>query len=112
MLRTYRFQVEVYGDVISGSAMPIYDHETDLLAGGFNVLRGNLLMCFLSGHGYPLALQVSSGEGFYLTPMLDKQGQVCAATVSIHSVSPQSIRVSDAVADDEGVLSEDQEVQS
>jgi hypothetical protein len=93
MLRTYSFQVEVYGDVISGSAMPIYDHETELLAGGFNVMHGNLITCFLSGHGYPLALQVSSGGSFYLTPIMDKRDQVCGAYVSMQKLGPLSVNV-------------------
>lgn len=99
---TYSFQVEIYGDVIYDGIMPIYDADTNMPVGGFTARHGNLIACFLSGQGYPTALNVSSGESFWFTPLNDKKGQVCAAYVSGLPLGPTSKKVTSASANKQG----------
>lgn len=95
--RVYQFQAEVYGDVVSGNVKPIYD-EYQNLVGGFTVLRGNLLQCFVGGDGFPAALALSSEESFYLTSRSSSpdglRALVSHCIISERPIGPDSIKVS------------------
>ncbi len=77
-MKTYKFNVQVTGDVIfSDGPKPIFD-EYDKLIGAFNVLSGNVVQCFIAGSGYPAVLSVTVGEPFYFTPLENDKGyQLC-----------------------------------
>ena len=78
--RTYTFTIE-YGWAEASKSWPIYD-EHFFGVGAFVVTDGGRIRGFLSGIGYPLALKVSSGERFYVTPLLGKWGGIEKLIVS------------------------------
>lgn len=93
--RTYTFVATMIDTVPSFETFPLYD-EYRHLVGSFLRFRGDLIKGFVSGSDTPIGLKVSSGDKFYLTPVLDKEGCVAHAVVSELRSSETSVEVVDA----------------
>lgn len=103
-MKTYRFTVSIPGNIVfSDGPKPLFD-EYGNLVGAFNLQFGSTVIGFLSGSGYEAALQVSTGEPFFVTPNEDLKGEVTSAIVSpipsslhtsIQAVSSLSTEISD-----------------
>lgn len=91
MIKTYRFDVEVEGDIFSGEAYPIYDDRYNGLIGGFYLVKGNYITGFVSGSGHPAGIAVSLGDNFYFTPKEDLNGKISHGLISEHPISALSV---------------------
>jgi len=92
-MNTIKFDVELVGDVICDGAMPVYDNFKYKLLGGFTVKQGNIVRCFLAITDNPFVMNYEEGIPFWITPNVDKNGQVCGAVLTLTELSPQSSRV-------------------
>lgn len=89
----YKFNLEISGDVAaSEGALPIYD-DNGLLIGGFTVQTGDLIVGFIAGQGYPLALEVSTGAPIWFHPCQGADGLVSYAIVTLKSKSVASYKI-------------------
>lgn len=94
--RIYRFEVQLFENAPTGETFPLVD-EQGVLMGSFVRLVGDLVRGWVAGNGSPVALQVSTGESFYLTPMFDRESRfVTHGVVSESSLSLLSVRVATA----------------
>lgn len=93
--RLYTFSATVVDTVIAHETFPLID-EYRHLVGSFVRFRGDLVRGFISGTESPVGLKVSSGQPFFLTPVLDKEGCVIRAIVSELKTSATSVEVTDA----------------
>lgn len=94
MGRVYRFSVN-QGWAEANESHPIYDDNFSLI-GGFTVGELGRINCFVSGNGSPISLKISSGEPFYATPLLGKNGQIEKFILSEYKLNNESIQVNRA----------------
>lgn len=99
--RIYKFTAEVIETVPSYETFPMFD-EYGKLVGAFARLRGDYVKGWVSGKESPVALRVSTGESFWFTPKLGKDGTVSHAIVSEHSFGAMSVQVT--MAEEENML--------
>lgn len=89
--KVYSFQI-THGWADSSQSWPVYD-EYFTIVGSFVVADGGFLKAFIAGKHYPLALKVSTGDGFYATPLLGKNGGTEKIIISECVMSMESIFV-------------------
>ena len=94
--QVFTFQVEVDGDVLSHTSLPIFVDATNLI-GGFIVDKGQVVSGFVSGTRYPAAIAISTGDKFYFTTFDDDSGKVDSAILTDYKLNATSILVSKAM---------------
>ena len=100
--RVYKFRVEFPPsvDAPSGESMPVYD-QFRFLIGAFNVYEGNRMVGFLSGVGHPMAIDISLGDPFYITPIEGPDGKVMNAVISEKPITVNSVKVNTTEENDD-----------
>lgn len=90
--RIFRFEIQIREDMRSYETFPIYDDYGNLV-GGFTRRLGDLVRGFISGSGYPMALDVSSEAAFYFTPRIDDDGLIGYGLISDKPLNVLSVKV-------------------
>ena len=87
-MEVYRFRAKIYGDIVSSNeSCPIYD-SCNSLVGAFVVDSGDSILGFLSGNANEIALSVTTGGGFWFTPVENDSGKVVLGVVTYFSRTP------------------------
>lgn len=97
--RIYKFQADIPGDMVSYESYPIFD-EYDFLIGAFTLLRGSVVIGFVSGTGSPSGIPISTGESFYFTGLPGKTGRVDKGIISMRPFNGNSVKVTGAYEDE------------
>ena len=80
-MNVYRFRASIAGDVeTSHESYPIYD-PSGKLVGGFTVDSGDRVIGFVSGQDSEIALAVSTGKGFWFTPVVNSCDKIVSGVV-------------------------------
>jgi hypothetical protein len=95
MARIYRFEVQVIETIPSHESFPALD-EYGAVIGAFARLHGDQVRGWLAGADTPVALKVTTGDGFWFTPRIANDGLVSHAVVSERKLGPMSVRVTAA----------------
>jgi hypothetical protein len=92
----YRFDAIIEGRIEAYRSLPVYD-DAGGLVGAFTLDYGQKVQCFVSGANHPAALQISTGDHFYLTPMFGLDGFLTHAVVTNCKVDMSSVTVKKAL---------------
>ncbi len=86
---TYRFEVQVEGNMEAYRSMPLYD-DSGALVGAFTLDHGQTVQGFVSGANHQASIQISTGEPFYFTPFntdnFITHGLVTSCKVNFNSI--------------------------
>jgi hypothetical protein len=89
-MRVFRFETEFKQHLDYDQTLPIFD-AYGTLVGGFTRLSDTRIVGFVSGTGYPLALEVSTEGFFYFTA--HTQNEVIAGAILTNCNTGTSIKV-------------------
>lgn len=95
-MNVYKFAGIIEGDIRSDESFPLYDDMKTVLIGAFTLYRRDIIDGWVAGVDHPVALKISTGEPFYLTPVDDDVGQVAYGLVSELPISDLSVEIKKA----------------
>ena len=87
--RVFRFDAVLEGWTPAGEVFPITNENSQII-GAFTVSDGPIWKCFVSARGSYEALMITSGDKFYLTPILTSDGSITELRVSMFKVNDDS----------------------